>query len=73
MIERQFWTALRFRAIRRALGLSQAEAAHQIGITGGAWCLWENGRRQPKSRIVRLALRRMERRAEAAERLQPPG
>jgi transcriptional regulator with XRE-family HTH domain len=37
----------RLRAIRRRLGLSQAEFAAKVGLDEGSVCRWESGSRQP--------------------------
>jgi transcriptional regulator with XRE-family HTH domain len=39
----------RLRAVRRRLGLSQAEFAAKVGLDEGSVCRWESGSRQPSS------------------------
>jgi len=43
------------RALRRQLGLTQEEFAHEVGVTFATVNRWENGKSKPS----RLALRRL--------------
>jgi DNA-binding XRE family transcriptional regulator len=38
--------------LRRQLGLSQRELARQIGVTGAAICMWEQGRFELRPELV---------------------
>lgn len=45
------------RALRKRLGLTQAEAAEKIGVSHRAWIAWENDERTPSAtatQIIRL-------------------
>lgn len=36
-----------FKSIRLRLGLTQAEAAHLVGVDPNTWARWERGERRP--------------------------
>lgn len=44
----------RLRALRDALGLTQAEAADRVKAPVGTWRGWEYGRREPSAMIALL-------------------
>ena len=54
----------KIRTLRKQLGLTQEEFAHEIGVTFATVNRWENGKSKPS----RLALRRL---AEQNETLNP--
>lgn len=49
----------RLRALREALGLSQAQLARRLGVTQGTWNRWENGAAIGHPQILELALLRL--------------
>ena len=65
----QPWTAERVLALRRALGLSQAAFAGELGVRQQTVSEWETGRYQPRGASVRL----LGLLAESAEPVDPPG
>ncbi len=48
------WTAERVARLRRALGLSQAAFAHELGVRQQTVSEWETGRYRPRGASVRL-------------------
>ena len=48
------------RAIRGALGLTQAELGRILGVAGNTVARWERGEREPPGNLVELALRTVE-------------
>ena len=47
-------TPAKIRAIRKRLGLTQAQLAGSLGVTPAAVCLWESGKRKPGGPACRL-------------------
>ena len=46
----------RLRAARAARGLTQVQAAGELGVHPLTWAAWEQGRRVPASRMFRVAV-----------------
>ncbi len=63
MSEREVWTAARVAALRRAMGLSQAAFARELGVRQQTVSEWETGRYQPRGASACLLGMLAERRA----------
>jgi DNA-binding transcriptional regulator YiaG len=48
------WNAERVRALRKRLGLSQAEMARWLGVRQATVSEWETGRYEPRSTRLRM-------------------
>ncbi len=51
---RAVWDAQRVRALRRHLGLSQAQMAQDLGVRQQTVSEWETGRHRPRGAAARL-------------------
>ncbi len=52
--KRPVWDAQRVRALRRHLGLSQAQLAQELGVRQQTVSEWETGRYRPRGAAARL-------------------
>jgi DNA-binding transcriptional regulator YiaG len=53
--------------IRNKLNMTQSEFAHELGVESITVSRWERGQHQPKGKLIRNALARMQAKAEKAE------